>query len=209
MTRNMSGGGTFSVEVPIIGVDLVKLPLLSFDYSIDPDVFVNLYLRVGTKFYGVSLTGHTDTIYDVTMLGGKEIESDGKWHTATINLRDMFLRSVPHAKSIVVEDAFIGNMDGRNYLVCGIGGNYAGAVYMLDNVRLYGPVASPTQAERTERQRKEERRRQRTGKRRCGHQAHEALTGAQGQATEDETDHRGGAGGQVSEQPGEKDQTPT
>ena len=111
--------------------------MLSFDYAIPPDVKVNLYVRTGDEFHAVRLTGHKDSLFRARVIGDAAITADGKWHTAAVNLRDLFLREKPGAKHITIEDIFIGNMDGREYLTCGIGGNHAGTVYRLDNVRDY------------------------------------------------------------------------
>ncbi len=134
--ENLAGGGTFAVEVPLAGADLIEFPVLGFDCAIPPGVFINLYMKAGTEFYSLALTGHADPIYGVTPLGGVGAAADGKWHTVSVNLRDRFLELQPQAKSVVLDDVFLGNMDNRRYLVCGIGGNLAGSVYRLDNVKL-------------------------------------------------------------------------
>ncbi len=141
--KNLSGGGTFAVSGFLKGVSLLEFPWIRFDYRIPPVTRMNLYVKVEGRFHTVVLTGPEGDVINAPVIGKVNLTTDGKWHTAEFNLRNMFLQAGLSSNNLEVEDAFFGTMNNDHYLVCGIGGNPRGAWYELDNVVLFGTTRSP------------------------------------------------------------------
>ncbi|MFP4057466.1 MAG: hypothetical protein ACLF0G_11410 [Candidatus Brocadiia bacterium] len=136
---NPRAGGTFDLRMPFQPFDAMALPRLSFDYRIPPQVKVNLHVELGERTHAVVLTNPEARIAGIPILGRVPVKADAQWHTADIDLRALLLRCYPEAEELPVEGLSLGTRDKAHYLTAGFGGNYAGATYQLDNVRLWSP----------------------------------------------------------------------
>ncbi|NQT85933.1 hypothetical protein HQ560_04165, partial [bacterium] len=136
---NPHAGGAFDVKFPITPYDALAVPRLTFDCRMDPGVKVNLHVTANGRTHAVVLTNPEAHPANVPVIGRAAIVADGKWHTVDVDLRAMLLRCTPDAAALQVEAIWLGTQDRANYLTAGFGGNQAGLVYRLDNVRLWAP----------------------------------------------------------------------
>jgi hypothetical protein len=137
--------GSFGVKWNLPGVDgkaldADKVERLSFDFKAGPDVKINWFFRIGTKFYGVTVTG-ADTVRPGSIWLGRAISSPlpNGWRHIEIPLREWLRASDPLAISFPVDEVLSGNWDNDTYLLAGIGGNPPGSSFQVDNIVLSGP----------------------------------------------------------------------
>ncbi|MBC7286907.1 MAG: fibronectin type III domain-containing protein [Armatimonadetes bacterium] len=139
---NSGPGGTFGVNLVSGAVDLAKLPVLSFDYAVPPDVKINLYALLGDRLYEVLFTGDPEGAPLAQVIGAVPgVTADGQWHHAEVDLAAL-VRSATGAwtaNSLVAQELWIGNLSERDYLLAGNGANAAGTAWSIDNLRLYSP----------------------------------------------------------------------
>lgn len=140
---NTGPGGCFGVDLATKPFDVGQLPILEFDYRVGPDVKVNLYAQVNDRTYEIVFTGRQDGAGLADLAGCIEnVQADGQWHHARVDLGGL-LRQAAKAwgvDTLQVTALWFGNLNERDYLGAGFGGNAAGASWALDNLRLYGPV---------------------------------------------------------------------
>jgi len=147
---NALSGGDFGVQAPVSGVDLLKVHELAFDYRIDPEAKVNLYLSIKDdprhcKRYFIKLNGEArDTHLTRLLSGTPEVVADGKWHRFSMDLGATFEALYPDQHGLLVDELAFGNFH-EGYLNAGFGGNPAGATYHLDNFAI--TVRGPRQVE--------------------------------------------------------------
>ncbi len=137
---NENAGGDFAVALNLPAFSVRDYPWLSFDYKVPPDVKINLFLQANDRLYEVRFTGRSAAGPPAEMLGSFEgLQPDGQWHHARLNLRGLLTRRLGHDADIKVANLFFGNLGNEGYLLCGFGGNHAGATYYLDNFWLGKP----------------------------------------------------------------------
>lgn len=143
---NKYAGGTFAASLHKGRFDVRRLPRLSFDYRLDPDAHVNLYLTVNDRPCEIAFSGPRSAAGGRTMVGAiPGVQADGEWHHAEFDLLGA-LEAVLGEGSTAgqVSDLFIGNLNSANYLDAGFGGNHAGTRIFLDNFALYRPSNTGT-----------------------------------------------------------------
>ena len=141
---NTGPGGSFGVDLITKPIDLAQQPILEFDYRIGPDAKVNLYAQVGERTYEIVFAGRSDAAGLADLAGRIEgVQADGQWHHARVDLAALLRQAAKAwgADALQVSALWFGNLNERDYLGAGFGGNPAGASWALDNLRLYGPVA--------------------------------------------------------------------
>ncbi|MGD9518010.1 MAG: tetratricopeptide repeat protein [Armatimonadota bacterium] len=144
---NNGPGGTFGVDLSPQSVDLAKQPLLSFDYKLSPEAKINLYCAINDKLYEVGFSGRQDPAPLAQYVGAiPDVKADGEWHHAEVDLLGMMRKATGAwtADSLVAADLWLGNLNERDYLLAGLGGNQAGTVWYLDNLYLSGPSPKVT-----------------------------------------------------------------
>lgn len=119
---------------------------LSFDYKADPDLRVNVFVKVNGGWYEIVFTGLDRPSYMSQILGKVEdVKADGKWRHAEFDLWGHLRRIYGDAEQLQLTEVVFGNRNFENYLLSGFGGNHAGTTYYLDNFHLCGP--GPRQVE--------------------------------------------------------------
>ena len=158
--ENRETGGDFAIAPPLPAFDAMQLQRLSFDYRLDPDVRINLYLRAFDKWHVVGLTAPTGPAFHAvsesrtisgritataglqleqpppTMLGSIPAEPDGKWHQTAFDLLGALQGLYPGETQFAIEDLHFANWSNDGYLQCGFGGNRRGSAYWIDNLFL-------------------------------------------------------------------------
>lgn len=135
---NALSGGDFGAQAPVSGVDLLKVHELAFDYRIDPEAKINLYLSIKDdprhcKRYSIKLNGEArDTHLTRLLRDAPEATADGKWHRFSMDLSAAFETLYPDQGELLIDKLVFGNFH-EGYLNVGFGGNAAGATYHLDN----------------------------------------------------------------------------
>jgi len=139
---NGGPGGTFGANLISQPVDLVKMPLLSFDYRLPAEARVNLYATVNGKLYEIVFCGR-EAPAALAEIAGRvpDVQADGRWHRAQLDLLGVLRRATGAwtADSLVANELWFGNLNETDYLTAGLGGNQAGTVWSLDNLYLCGP----------------------------------------------------------------------
>ncbi len=157
MTRvqNRWGGGDFAVEYPLPHpVDLNVTPVLRMRLDIPENVKVNLHVRVGYRYFVLSMTAPTRQTYRIlgnpadepanvspdwrllaaAPLAWPDVGGEpqgalrGEWR---INLRDELRRRLPAATDLLLHRLVVGNTSHADYLMAGLSGNPPGAAYAL------------------------------------------------------------------------------
>lgn len=143
---NTYAGGTFAATLHAGRFDVRQLPRLSFDYRLDPDARVNLYLTVNNRPCEIAFSGPRQPAESRTMVGAiPDVEADGQWHHAEFDLLGALEPLLGDGFSGgQVSDLFIGNLNSTDYLDAGFGGNHAGTRVFIDNLALYRPGNADT-----------------------------------------------------------------
>lgn len=145
---NRYAGGSFGADLHAGRFDVRQLPRLSFDYRLDPDARVNLYLTANDRPCEIAFSGLRSAAGGRTMLGAiPGVIADGEWHHAEFDLLGALEPMLGEGFTAgQVSDLFIGNLNSTDYLDAGFGGNHAGTKVLLDNLALYRPSgAGPVQ----------------------------------------------------------------
>lgn len=138
---NPTAGGSFALATPFSEVDLQSRPLLSFDYAMPADVHVDLFATVAGQRYRVRLTGPAEPAPGVEDVGQIEVQTDGQWHSAQVDLQRL-LSPYPGARRL--DSLEFAAYAAPDYLDAGIIGNPAGARWRLDQVRFGAAAARVT-----------------------------------------------------------------
>ncbi len=147
---NTFAGGSFAANLHSGRFDARELPRLAFDYRLDPDAKVNLYLTVNGELCEVAFAGLREPAGGARMIGAVPgVQADNQWHHAELDLLGHLERVFGTRGRLLATDLFIGNLSSRDYLDAGFGGNHAGTKVFLDNIALYRP--SPGEVEVTAR----------------------------------------------------------
>ncbi len=107
-------------------VDLKKTPFLSFDYQVPSRVLLHLVVYARDTYYSIRLNGKSRYYKEI---GSVAFEADGKWHTAVLDLQALLAtvdKSLTDVRYIQLDEYRSG------------GGQH----YKLDNVAVFGPVAT-------------------------------------------------------------------
>ncbi|MFW5868016.1 MAG: tetratricopeptide repeat protein, partial [Armatimonadota bacterium] len=143
---NRYAGGSFAANLHEGRFDLRELPRLTFDYRLDPEAKVNLYLTVDGQPCEIVLAGLEKPAGGRALLGKVPgVKADGQWRSAEFDLLGHAERFFGSDAKLVGSDLFIGNMSSDDYLDAGFGGNPAGATVGLDNVGLLKPAGDEVQ----------------------------------------------------------------
>ncbi len=143
---NTYAGGTFAAELFGGRIDLRELPRLSFDYRLDPEARVNLYLTVDGEPCEVCFSGYNESAGGTRLIGAiPDVRADDRWHHVDLDLLGQVEAALGRGGRMVADDLFIGNLSSRDYLDAGFGGNRAGTSLCLDNLELYSPAPGEVQ----------------------------------------------------------------
>ncbi len=141
---NTERPGQFTTLFPVPPVDLLRYPLLGFDYRIPEGGRLNLYFDVvrsgsqGPRTCFVQLTGPGESRPNVRRVGRFEgTKADGQWRSARINIAQALRRVYPTARTLVAKNLRLALESDDPYVAAGLNGGYPiGASYHLDNVML-------------------------------------------------------------------------
>ncbi len=160
---NAQSGGDWTAYISRQPFDAAQKPVLSFDYRVPADVKVNLYVKVEDRWREIVFTGvapvplrgsnvaFNGQVVAPSMVSGNEtdasvrigsfsnVQADGKWHHASIDLLSAL--KAPNLSATVQEIALAAPDQG--YLRCGIGGNHAGATYWIANLNASAAGTAP------------------------------------------------------------------
>lgn len=143
---NTYAGGTFAADLHAGKFNLRDLPRLGFDYRLDANSKLNLYLNIDDTPCEIVFSGFNEPAGGRTLLGRLSgVRADGEWHRAEFDLLGHAQRLFGADAKLVASDLFVGNMNTRDYLDAGFGGNHAGATLSLDNFALYRPAGGELQ----------------------------------------------------------------
>lgn len=113
----------FWATIRTSGFDAAKVPVISFDYKIPPQLRADFMLRFDGKDYSIQFT---DKDNPAPRLGAvPDVIADNQWHHAEINLGALLREAVPGRNEYRVDAFYIG--DG------GWLGNARGVQYWFDN----------------------------------------------------------------------------
>lgn len=108
------------------GADLTKFPYLSFDYKLSGGVVVHLLAYINQQYFSIALNGRSRSYRQI---GQVEVQADGKWHTAVVDLLTMARTVLPNADTLTL-----------SYVILNEYGSNGGVNYWLDNIALFGPM---------------------------------------------------------------------
>jgi hypothetical protein len=137
---NARCGGTF--DFPLIAaplkVSLSSQPtpdFLSFDFKCEPDVAINLYLKVGGRLYAIPLTGAHEHRRDVKVLPGIRLPGRSEaWQEVRLDLATLLARFLPGAQEAVIDDLWLGNASTNWRLAAGLSANRIDSAYWLRRI---------------------------------------------------------------------------
>jgi hypothetical protein len=138
--QNPISGGDFLAWTVFHSMDVAQSPILRFDYKLPPTVKVNLIVRINGRYYTIVLTGGEqprDPRPALTTL--PNVIADNRWRTAEINLLNTLRSQFPNTPAFLLDGIAFSSPD-ETYLRCGIGGNYWGSAFNVDNFQMT-PVA--------------------------------------------------------------------
>ncbi|MEA3401985.1 MAG: tetratricopeptide repeat protein [Armatimonadota bacterium] len=137
---NRYAGGSFAASLHIGKFDLRMMPRLAFDYRLEPDAKVNIYLTVNDRLCEVAFSGLPYPAGGATMIGAvPDVQADDQWHHVDFDLLGHVEQALGTRDRLVAHDLFIGNLNSEGYLDAGFGGNRAGTHLLIDNLALYRP----------------------------------------------------------------------
>ncbi|MBM3476114.1 MAG: hypothetical protein FJX75_22825 [Armatimonadetes bacterium] len=135
---NAEDGGQFTVCPVTTPFRASDWPILSFDYRLTPDVKLNFYLHTNGAWHALKLTADEPEAEGVITLGSvANVQTDGKWHHAEVDLLALLQAHYPQFKVFQVRQVTL-CPPWESYTRCGMGGNGRGAQYWIDNFRI-GP----------------------------------------------------------------------
>jgi len=131
-------GGNFSFTVLDRPFDVREYPQFSFDYRIDQDIKIDIYLRVHGRWHRLRFTDDpVDTCgqdLNISTLGAiPGIMADGQWRSASVDLARFLRRKTRHTQ---VEEIIFADWDVGGYMALEFGRNRRDATFWLDRIRL-------------------------------------------------------------------------
>ncbi len=173
---NPQSGGDFTSPLGLPAFNALKKGRLSFDYRMQPDVRLHLYLVANGQDFYVAMTapenpaahefretvivsGRQTRKLDVTgkarrpaRLGKISIVADGQWNTAAADLAALLRPFFSRSETVEVTGLRFANWCNEGYLMSGFGGNRLGASFSVGNIQLRKtdvPVTAKSGAFRT------------------------------------------------------------
>jgi hypothetical protein len=133
-------GGQFGVTVKLPSrLDARRHGRLSFDYRVDSEAKLNLYVMVNSGLYEIAFTAPGEIGPLAQLLTSvPDVRADGAWHHAEVDLLGYLDRIYKPTEPLQIEDVYFANTHTNGYIHAGFGGNHAGATLVLDNFRLGG-----------------------------------------------------------------------
>jgi hypothetical protein len=133
---NADEGGPFTVYPVTTPFRASEWPVLSFDYRLTPEVKLNLYFITNGAWHVVKLTADEPEAANVVTIGSvPDVQADGNWHHAEIDLLALLQAKYPQFKVFQIQQlALCPPWD--SYTRCGIGGNGRGTQFWIDNFRI-------------------------------------------------------------------------
>ena len=123
---NEKPGGTFAAYIRRSVFDASTYPIVSFDYKLPPGIKLQFLVHMG-GWHSVRLTAEAS----YTEIGQvPNVKADGKWHSASFNLFEMFKQQKPELTKCPVRYLVIGEW--------GDGNNPRGTTYYMDNLSIMG-----------------------------------------------------------------------
>ena len=158
---NGIGGGPFALQFKSKTFNMEQQSVLQFAYRIEPGAKVDLNLiQLGyadfnprhQAAYRWHMSGPRPeiggTLADefAPLVGDvPNVVADGQWHVAQFDLqpswREFWKRRGGLNRSQLVARIMFGNLDNTGYLLAGMNGNHAGAVYAVSDVRMSASTA--------------------------------------------------------------------
>jgi hypothetical protein len=136
---NEREGGPFSVYAVTTPFRVADWPVLSFHYRLTPDVKLNLYFYIYGQWHVLEFTAEQFPRDGMPVIGGvPDVQADGEWHHAEVNLLEPLREMYPHLEVFAVQYVSV-SPPWESYVRCGIGGNGRGAQYWIDNFRIGPP----------------------------------------------------------------------
>ncbi len=135
---NADEGGPFTVYPVTTPFRAGDWSSLSFDYRLDPDVRLTLYLYTNGAWHAVELTNQDPQGKSTVVLGSAELEADGRWHHAEVDLGGLLRARYPTLRIFQVSKLALCPPWG-SYVRCGIGGNGRNTRYWIDNFGIGPP----------------------------------------------------------------------
>lgn len=131
-------GGNFSFTVFDQPFDVRKFPQFSFDYRIDQDIKIDMYLRVHGRWHRLRFTDDLADTHgrdvNISTLGAiPGIAADGQWRSASVDLARFLRRKTRHTR---VDEIVFADWDVGGYMALEFGRNKRGATFWLDRIRL-------------------------------------------------------------------------
>jgi len=118
---NARQGGRFGVYVRKDAFDAGKYRLLTFDYNCSGRLRADFGLYVNGRWRSIRFTDTDDTRSQIGAI--PNVETDGKWHHAEVNLFDLLRAADPQTSGyevrylILADWGWMGNAEGRTYHV--------------------------------------------------------------------------------------------
>lgn len=134
---NPQSGGDWTAYLTKTTFDARLHPQLQFEYSLSPDVKINLYVKVDGQWREVIFSGNPrfGEAGDGQSLGRIEgVKADGQFHRAEFDLLAALRRKGIDGEAAKVEAVAFAAPD-VDYLRAGLGGNHLGDSYQIRNLR--------------------------------------------------------------------------
>ncbi len=133
---NGESGGEFAVQAVGTPFSLSERPWVRFWYRLEPDVKVNLYVRVRGIWRVIVLTGDAEAGRRAVTLGRVEnVVADGQWHQAEFNVLAALQGTSTSSADLRVDEVVLAHWSRDPYAYVGLGGNRWGATYWIDGFR--------------------------------------------------------------------------
>lgn len=141
---NVNTGGDFGAKVPVpYGFDLLKVADLSFNYKINHEARVNLYLKIRGRNHFIEFTGDPSESELLPRIGKIEgVVQDNQWHHASFSLGSALRSLYPKDTTLMLDELTLGNLH-EGYLRAAFGGNYGGTTYCLDDFQMVAADPRP------------------------------------------------------------------
>ncbi|MCD4779423.1 MAG: hypothetical protein K8S27_02590 [Candidatus Omnitrophica bacterium] len=116
--------------------DAAQYPILEFDYRMGPEVKVDIFLKVGGKWFEI-LFSDDEKIYwgiQVEKIGSVgDVRKDSLWHHVQLNLLDMLKE---RTDSFYIEEIVFADWDSTGFKKLEYGSTPAQSVYWIDNFQI-------------------------------------------------------------------------
>ena len=132
-------GGPFTADIIRTPFRVAEMPILSFDYRLDPEARLNFYIHTNGAWHALEFTAEDTASDGLPIAGGiPDVVADGKWRHAEVSLLELMKGLYPQFGVFQVDQLVLAP-PWESYVRCGIGGNGLGTSCWIDNFRI-GPV---------------------------------------------------------------------